>query len=322
VTDSDSVLGSRVTRRSLLKAAPALLAAAGTGRITDMPASSTGQAQGKEDKRGFGVSVVQFRSSSDIRENAARHCEYIAKCAAEKARVVVFPECSLSGYSDEAVARATSEELSRAEATVAGAAAKAGVYAIVGGPTRQGTKVFNSALVVTPKGEIIERYHKVQLAGERWATPGDHLSVFPIDGVLCSIIICHDERYPELVRLPVLAGSRIVFYISHESGMDEEQKIAPYRAQVMARAVENGVFLVHANAPGDKETGRGSHGQSRIVKPDGNILSEAGIYTEEVIAATIDRSHASAAYAKGSLRCDFLKAWWDEGAARVRRIEA
>ena len=58
---------------------------------------------------------------------------------------------------------------------------------------------FNSAIVVGPSGSVIERYHKVQLA-ESWPDGGDHLSVFKIDGVPCSIIVCHDERYPELAQ--------------------------------------------------------------------------------------------------------------------------
>jgi predicted amidohydrolase len=95
---------------------------------------------------------------------------------------------------------------------------------------------------------VLERYHKVQLA-ESWPEPGDPLPVFQEDGVPCSIIICHDERYPELVRLPVLVGARVVFYLSHESGVRAESKINPYRAQIQARAVENTIYVIHANAP-------------------------------------------------------------------------
>src|SRR5262249_56182622 len=101
-----------------------------------------------------------------------------------------------------------------------------GVCAVGGRPSRDGDRLFNSAVVIDPSGKVLERYHKVQLA-ESWPEPGDHLSVFKVDGVTCSVIICHDERYPELVRLPVLAGARVVFYLSHESGILAEAKINP-----------------------------------------------------------------------------------------------
>ena len=153
-----------------------------------------------------------------------------------------------------------------------------------------------------------------------WRTSGDHLSVFKIDGVPCSIIICHDERYPELVRLPVLAGARIVFYVSHESGIKQEKKIDPYRAQIRARAVENTVYVVQANAPANDDTS-GSHGHSRIIAPDGNIVDEASVFGQDVVTTTLDLSRATRHMAKLSIERGPLGDWWQEGIKRVRIIE-
>ena len=312
-----------ITRRALLRAGLgsglALLAGSSTA-ATKKPTGTIARGSEEPMTNKLKVSVVQFRSGTDLSDNTLRHCKLIEQCAREGSRVVVFPECSLTGFTDDAVTKVGQTELTKAESTLCAAAKEAGVYAIVGAPTKAEKLIYNSALVITPKGEIIERYHKVHLAGEKWATPGDHISVFPIDGVLCSIIICHDERYPELVRLPVIAGARVVFYISCESGLNEEHKIAPYRAQVMARAVENGVYLVHSNAPADKEGNGGSHGQSRIVKPDGNLIHEAGIREEEVISAELDIIKASGAYARMSTECPFLRDWWTAGVGKVRKV--
>lgn len=73
--------------------------------------------------------------------------------------------------------------------------------------------------------------------------------------------------------------------------------------------------------PADKDTLRGSHGQSRIVKPDGNIVCEASIFGEELLSATLDIRQATGQWAKNSLRCDFLHKWWLEGIKKVRHIE-
>ena len=67
------------------------------------------------------------------------------------------------------------------------------------------------------------------------------MAFFELEGAPSTVIVCHDERYPELVRLPAIAGARIIYYVSSESGISEESKLAPYRAQMMARAVENGM---------------------------------------------------------------------------------
>mgnify|MGYP006146140569 CR=1 FL=1 len=44
---------------------------------------------------------------------------------------------------------------------------------------REGEKLYDSALVISPAGKIIERYHKIQLA-ERWPDAGEQLSVFKV----------------------------------------------------------------------------------------------------------------------------------------------
>jgi len=270
--------------------------------------------------RAFHVAAVQMRSSRDLQDNVASIQKHLQNCAAKGVRVAVFPECALTGYYEDLIPKFSAEQLADAEKQVAETCRKADIYAVVGMPYRDGDKLYDSAAVFAPSGKVIERYHKVQLA-ESWPEPGDHLSVFKVDGVPCSIIICHDERYPELVRLPVLAGSRIIFYLSHESGVRSESKIGPYRAQIQARAVENTVFVVHANAPANPDT-TGSHGQSRLIAPDGNLIGpEASTFGEEVVAAKLDLRQATASNARSSLTRGPLCDWWRDGIKRVRVIE-
>jgi predicted amidohydrolase len=264
------------------------------------------------------VAAVQMRSTRDLDANVTHTIELLAKAAADKVQLAVFPECSVSGYFEDVVRKLTPRQLEAAEARIAAACKKHKIWAVVGMPVRAGGKLYNSAVVIDDTGKVRERYHKVQLA-ERWPDPGDHLSVFRVHGVPCCIIICHDERYPELVRLPVLAGARVVLYLSHESGLAQENKLGPYRAQVQARAVENSVFVVHANAPANADAS-GSHGQSRLVGPDGNLLAEASMFREEVLSATLDLRQATAVNARRSLSGP-LGAWMRDGLKLVRQID-
>lgn len=280
----------------------------------DQPSSSN-ELQGKK----LSVAVFQMRSEKNLTENTRRIQQFISDAAAKGARVAVFPECALSGYFDLPYMQSlTQESLMEAERQVAESCRQHNIYAVIGVPTREGDKLYNSALVIDPAGKKLERYHKIQLA-EKWCVEGDHLSVFPIDGIPCSIIVCHDERYPELVRLPVLAGARVVFYVSHESGVRSESKIAPYRAQIQARAVENSVFVVHANAPANLDT-TGSHGQSRVISPDGNIVVEASIFDEEPLYSTLDLKLATGRLATQSITRGPLGPWFKEAVQRVRMI--
>jgi len=276
-------------------------------------------AQKPDTAKFLAVSAVQMRSTGNMAENVSKIRKFIFDNAASGVRVVAFPECALSGYFEKVVTGLTPAQIAEAEQQVADACREAKIYAIIGMPYRDGEKLYNSSAIISPEGKVIERYHKIQLA-ESWPVPGDHIPLFRIDGIPCSIIICHDERYPELVRLPVLAGARVIFYISHESGVMKEDKIIPYRAQIQARAVENNVYVVHSNAPANADL-TGSHGQSRIIAPDGNIITEASMFNEEVVTARLDISKATRENSKRSMTRGPLQEWWEKGLKNVRLIE-
>jgi predicted amidohydrolase len=233
------------------------------------------------------VAAVQFRSSYKLEENLPRIVAKLRELAAQGVRVAVFPECALTGYDRDAVQSVSPAQLAAAETTIRNTCRELNIAAIVGSAYKTPAHLYNAALVINAKGELVERYAKVYLAGEKWFTPGNHIAYFELEGVRSTVMICHDERYPELVRLPAIEGARVAYYISHESAVEQESKLAPYRAQLMARAVENGVYIVAANAPANR-TGGGSHGQSRIVAPDGNVRHEASMFGEEVLIDTLE----------------------------------
>ncbi len=264
------------------------------------------------------VAAVQFRSTFDIADNTRRIVAHLEKLAAAGVHVAAFPECALTGYHTGPTFDATPEQLESAAAEVGRACARHKIAAVVGSVYKVNNRAYNVALVYDETGRIIERYGKLQLAGEKWATPGNHMALFTLRGVPSTVIICHDERYPEFVRLPAIAGARLVYYISHESGMNQEHKLPGYRAQMMARAVENQIFAVAANAPGNIADNSGSHGHSRIIKDDGNILAEASIYGEDVIIETLTLK-------PGQLRRPLegvTGAWWKQGVDQLHRDRA
>ena len=287
--------------------------------VAAFPISMSAQDRPPSPPKTLRVAAVQMRSTRDLDANLKKTRELLQQCAKDGVQVAVFPECSVTGYFDDVVKKTTAEQLVAAEKSIAEMCREFKIAAVVGMPWREKDNLYNSAIVIDPNGKIIERYHKVQLA-ESWPTGGDHLSVFKLHGVRCSIIICHDERYPELVRLPVLAGSRVVFYLSHESPVTSEKKLEPYRAQIQARAVENGVFIVHANAPANNDA-TGSHGQSRLILPDGNLIKEASMFSEEVVTADLELRLATANNALNSLKRGPLTKWYAEGVKTVRIIE-
>jgi len=265
------------------------------------------------------VAAVQMRSVRDVRANVARIRQHLADCAARKVQVAAFPECAITGYFADYIPTVPEAELAAAAREIAAACREHGIAAIVGTPDRRNGQLYNTALIINPQGEIVGRYDKAQpiTVDRAWGCQygAGPSPVFTVGPARASVIICHDNRFPELARLPVLAGSRVIFYISSEAYINKEHKMGPYRAQAQAIAVENRVFLVHANPPSDG-INAGSHGQSRIVDTDGNIVQEATIFQEEVLVADLDLSQATAEFALESLT-GALGGWWREGLKRV-----
>ena len=179
-------------------------------------------------------------------------------------------------------------------------------------------------MIIDRQGRTITRYYKEYLVGRdrAWNCVAGEAAppVFRLGAAHASVTICHDNRYPELCRLPVLAGAQVMFHLSHEGDLTKRSKLGPSRAQMQARAVENGVFVVHANAPSDGGT-RGSHGESRIINPDGNILLEASQRDEEILIADLDLRVATRSFALKSLEGPH-RAWWRQGVKKVRVIPA
>src|SRR6185436_11268414 len=120
-----------------------------------------------------------------------------------------------------------------------------------------------------------------------------------VGGVACSAILCHERRYPELVRLPVMLGAQIVFHPN--AGLDA---IAVSKAKrggrdgIAVRAFENQVFYVFANSVGPQGGGLWSAGDSKIVAPDSRVLALANNRDETLIHAHLDLSQAGRKYAR------------------------
>jgi predicted amidohydrolase len=93
----------------------------------------------------------------------------------------------------------------------------------------------------------------------------------------------------------------------------------------IARATENGIFCVMANAPADPENinaSNQSHGNSKIIHPDGNVIAEAGYFEERLVIATIDIGQATRGIALRAVKDDtILKDWFNRG-VRLVQVES
>jgi len=257
------------------------------------------------------IACVQMKLYKNVATNRDNIISHIQSEAAQGTRVVVFCECALSDYSLSFISTIPESTINNAVAQIAAACNANNVYAIVGTPYFDGGIRYNSALVIDPNGDIIYRQDKVH-AENPTLTDGDKPSIFTIDGIPCTLFICHDERYCELMRLGVYGGAKIAFYISFEQYTGQPGwKDFNYKCQIVGRAIENQTWTVACNAPTGNESGD-SPGHSRFIGPDGTIHVEAG-YPETVIRHTFDPDTSSNAWAVEGANTPMLGEFWEEG---------
>ena len=244
------------------------------------------------------VAAVQMHAGEDVEKNATGIVERLDACARENVDVAAFHEGVLFGYCDrpDFWTDLNQARIEKAELQIVHACRDKGIAAVFGSTHLEGGKRFNSLLVVDRDGTVKGRYGKIHLAGERWFEPSQRLPIYWLCGVPCCFLICHDIRYPELVRLPAVAGAQVCFFCSCESSVTFEHKLSAYRAMPISRATENGIYVVMANAPADPsdiDRAGSSHGESKIIHPDGNVMAEAGMFTDEIVIRRLDLRQAS-----------------------------
>ena len=221
----------------------------------------------------------------------------------DRADLWVLPELFATGYQfmsrDEV--HSLAEPVPGGETTNAlcDYAERHGTHIVAGLAERDGTRLFNAAVLIGPEG-VIARYRKIHLFYKETVhfDPGDlSFAVQDLGFARVGMMICFDHLFPESARSLSLLRADI---LCHPANL-----VMPDLAQqtMKVRALENGVFTATANRIGtesrDGEESLTYTGQSQIVAPDGTILARL---EENVMRATVLEVDAHRARTKAITR--------------------
>ena len=268
------------------------------------------------------VAAVQMKFANTIAGNLEKIGRTIRSATRRGADIVLFPECAVTGYGYD-FSSLTPVEVRASLNVLSGMAARYRVNLLVGSPVFRRRHLENCLVAFDRDGRVVHCYAKCQLteADRRFFSPGNSIALFELDGVCATAIICHERRYPELVRLAVMAGARVLFHPN--AGMDTlavSRRKRGGRDGIAVRAFENAICYVFANSVGPQRGGKWSAGDSKIVAPDGRILRLANNRDEAVIVADLDLGCATGKYALESLEHPrFLSRHWRAMLQAVRR---
>lgn len=207
--------------------------------------------------------------------------------------LIVFPETTLSGFPTRDNVRDVAEPIDGPSLTaVRQAARNAQVAVAVGFAERDGSRFFNTTVLVDEHGEIALRYRKTHL----WASdvgvfePGDRYEVCSFKGMTLGILICYDIEFPETARAVASLGADLL--IVTNGNMEPFGPV--HRRAIVARAMENQMFAALVNRIGTGDDNLSFPGESALIDPFGEVVCDAG-HAEIVLQATLDTARLEGA---------------------------
>jgi predicted amidohydrolase len=232
------------------------------------------------------IGFIQFAPAlGDVRATLEQIDRLAARAAG--ADLLVLPELCNSGYNFHSHQQAweTAEEIGDSVFLrhLESLCRRTGFHVVSGLNERDGARLYNSAVVVGPRGTL-GRYRKLHLfMNERdHFRPGDcGLPVFDLGFCRLGVLVCFDWAFPEVWRILALKGADV---IAHPSCL-----VLPGLAQrvVPVHALTNHVYVVTGNRIGS-EGSLTFTGLSTVAGPKGDVLFQASTDGEEVGLVEVD----------------------------------
>lgn len=161
--------------------------------------------------------------------------------------------------------------------------------------------VYNTSYVFDRSGQQIARHRKAHLfdidvkGGQYFKesdtlTAGDTDTVFDTEFGRMGVMICYDIRFPELARMMVNDGARVIFV---PAAFNMTTGPAHWELTFRARALDNQIYMVGCAPCRVPESGYVSWGHSIVTSPWGDVLQQLdereGVLVAELDLDRVDR---------------------------------
>lgn len=215
--------------------------------------------------------------------------------------LMVLPEMFTTGFSmrPEVVAEAHSDEMEslkwmRELAQKHQAAVTGSISAEESG------NFYNRMYWVEPEGKVTwyNKRHLFTFANEDdHYTPGSERVIVTWKGWKILLQVCYDLRFPVYMRNEIEAGTPqydAAIFVANWPAVRSH----PWKALLLARAIENQCFVLASNRVGEDGNGIAYSGDSAIIDPKGDYLIQARPFSTQIIQHVLERESLEAFRAK------------------------
>jgi predicted amidohydrolase len=228
------------------------------------------------------IGVIQLKVVKNKQENMERACNKIQELAQKGADMVVLPEMFNCPYDNSCFPEYAEPEGGVCFNRLSQCAKENSIY-LVGGsmPEKDDLgRLYNTCYIFDPGGYKIGKHRKIHLfdidvkGGQKFKesdtlTPGDKVTVFDTEFGKMGAEICYDYRFPELSRLMVDKGAKVIIV---PAAFNMTTGPAHWELLFRQRAVDNQVFSIGTAPARDCEASYISYGNSIAVSPWGDVI--------------------------------------------------
>lgn len=230
------------------------------------------------------VANIQMNVSDDKAENFKTVEKYLEIVSKENVDLAMLPEMFNCPYQTSNFPVYAEKEGDASWRHCSSLAAKYHIYLAAGSMPEKDSEghVYNTAYVFDRLGNQIGKHRKVHLfdisvkGGQTFKesdtlTPGNQVTVFETEFGAMGICICYDFRFPELSRLMVDKGAKIILV---PGAFNMTTGPAHWEILFRNRALDNQVFAMGTAPARNEASGYTSWGHSLVVGPWGNIIEQ------------------------------------------------
>ena len=246
------------------------------------------------------IAAIQMSTVADKMENVRTVKTYLEKIKDENPDFVILPEMFCCPYQTENFPIYAEKEGGPVWQQLSGYAKQYGIYLIGGSMPEKDAEgnVYNTSYIFDREGKQIGKHRKVHLfdidvkGGQTFKesdtlTAGDSDTVFDTEFGKMGVMLCFDIRFPELSRMMVNDGARIVFV---PAAFNMTTGPAHWELSFRTRALDNQIYMVGCAPARDVSAGYISWGHSIVTDPWGRVT---GILDENegILLAELDMDY-------------------------------
>ena len=247
------------------------------------------------------IAAYQFPISGDLKKNLQQILAGMQKAADCGARLLLLPECALTGYPGKDLESPNQIDFSAAERALqelASSSAALDLTVVCGMVERQNGAFFNSAMLAVPNKPIRVIYQKRALWGwdiDNFQPGNDADGTVEIEGFRFGVLICFEVRFPEYFRELFLhrTDCNLVLFCD-QSDPDSTERYNLITAHLKTRAVENVTATLSVNTCSNYQTA-----PTAAIDEDGAIRAELPRHERGLLLYELERKSELSFGAKG-----------------------